>query len=548
MESYTECLPCSRNDKSAAADKWCVDCEDSLCKICVTAHRGNKASMRHHIIDLQAATMLIGDTLASQRQCPSHQDFTMDFFCTHHDVLCCRHCMSVSHRSCDKVVPLEIACKGAKNSTLYRDITDEMKQIRSTRNRIIQNDKETKQRICYEEKNIVNKISEAKESLIKKLNQKETFSLSELRDARNNIENTVDNQVADSEASVAEIDKYSKQLDILTTNGTDQHVFLRLRELQSIVSKQRECLEKLVSKLSEPHLIFQQPTDVFSECKGLGSISIQQERSSMQYSPRKHIQAQIVSTAGQFPKSFKFDSRINIDNGQVSGLTTDNSGNLIMTIHNRLLLYSENGRYIKECKLSGEAWDVSFHPKSGNVVVALQSGGLQLVHNFSTEPAIKFKNCIVGIAYGKDNICAGDSKGILHFFSFDVRHVKKVPIGGKGALYYIHCRNDKIYISESTSNVIHCLHNDGSHFFKISPLKLSMPDGISSDRQGNVYVVGRESDNIHRLSADGKKNDIILGSDDGIKDPYTICFSKDYGKLFVSNENGTSIFVYDCQY
>ncbi|CAG2217625.1 unnamed protein product [Mytilus edulis] len=243
-----------------------------------------------------------------------------------------------------------------------------MKQIRSTRNRIIQNNIETKQRICYEEKNIVNKISEAKESLIKKLNQQETFSLSELRDARNNIENTVDNQVANSEVSVAEIDKYSKQLDILTTNGTDQHVFLRLRELQSIVSKQRECLEKLVSKLSEPHLIFQQPTDVFSECKGLGSISIQQDRSSMQYSPRKHIQAQIVSPAGQFPKSFKFDSRINIDNGQVSGLTTDNSGNLIMTSRNRLLLYSENGRYIKECKLSGKAWDVSFHPKSGTLL------------------------------------------------------------------------------------------------------------------------------------------------------------------------------------
>jgi sugar lactone lactonase YvrE len=60
--------------------------------------------------------------------------------------------------------------------------------------------------------------------------------------------------------------------------------------------------------------------------------------------------------------------------------------------------------------------------------------------------------------------------------------------------------------------------------------------GIDTDRQGNVYVVGFGSNNILRLSPDGKNSDIIMRKEDDIFNPRTICFSRDFKKLFVSNE------------
>jgi hypothetical protein len=55
--------------------------------------------------------------------------------------------------------------------------------------------------------------------------------------------------------------------------------------------------------------------------------------------------------------------------------------------------------------------------------------------------------------------------------------------------------------------------------------------GIDTDRQGNVYVVGRTSNNILRLSPDGQNSDIIMKEEDGISFPRTLCFSRDFKKL-----------------
>jgi sugar lactone lactonase YvrE len=72
--------------------------------------------------------------------------------------------------------------------------------------------------------------------------------------------------------------------------------------------------------------------------------------------------------------------------------------------------------------------------------------------------------------------------------------------------------------------------------------------GIDTDRQGNVYVVGQDSNNILRLSTDGQNSDIIMKKEDGISQPITLCFSGDFKKLFVSNEGGKRVVVYNCEY
>ena len=63
-----------------------------------------------------------------------------------------------------------------------------------------------------------------------------------------------------------------------------------------------------------------------------------------------------------------------------------------------------------------------------------------------------------------------------------------------------------------------------------------------------MYVVGLASNNILRLSPDGQSSDIIMKEEDGISDPITLCFSRDFKKLFVSNEGGKRVAVYNCEY
>ncbi|CAC5424236.1 unnamed protein product [Mytilus coruscus] len=379
---------------------------------------------------------------------------------------------------------------------------------------------EIKDRVVKEENDIVRKIAKLKESLIQQLDDMENIIRSELQDARKNAVKLLENEKVDSKKSVSKLEKYLTQLDVFTKKGSDPHVFLLLHELQPIVSEENGCLENIVPNLSEPRLIFLEPNQNFVEGKWLGSVTIKEENFA------------IASVS---------------KNGDVTGLTTDSNDNLVIISRDRLLSYSENGKYINECKLGGDAWDVSFHSTSGNVVVALQENGIQLVNNFTPGRVVKCKNAVWGVLSGNENIFVGDTKGNLHIFSSELRHLKALKIG-RNDFYYVHYRRNKIYISEPISDVVHCINDNGSPIFNFTSSTLEMPNGIATDRPGNVYVVGCDSNNIHRLSKNGKKSEVLLGPVDGLKDPSAICFSKDYSKLFLSNEDGASVYVYECQY
>ena len=56
-------------------------------------------------------------------------------------------------------------------------------------------------------------------------------------------------------------------------------------------------------------------------------------------------------------------------------------------------------------------------------------------------------------------------------------------------------------------------------------------------------MAGWKSNNIVRLSPDGQNMDIVLKQEDGIKHPKTLCFSRDFKELFVSNEDGKRVDV-----
>jgi sugar lactone lactonase YvrE len=77
---------------------------------------------------------------------------------------------------------------------------------------------------------------------------------------------------------------------------------------------------------------------------------------------------------------------------------------------------------------------------------------------------------------------------------------------------------------------------------------LKEADGIDTDRRGNVYEVGRNSNNILRFSPNGQNSDIFMKKEDGISEPITLCFSRDFKKLFVSSEGGKRVVVYHCEY
>ena len=68
--------------------------------------------------------------------------------------------------------------------------------------------------------------------------------------------------------------------------------------------------------------------------------------------------------------------------------------------------------------------------------------------------------------------------------------------------------------------------------------------GISVDNDGNVYVVGFDSNNVVFISRDGKRHRQVLSSEDGLRNPRVLDYDKSTNRLLVVNES-KSAFLFD---
>jgi len=364
----------------------------------------------------------------------------------------------------------------------------------------------------------------------------------------------MEREESELEKSVSLIEKHLQQLDFLTKNGSNKHVFLLLHRLIPILSKQDNHLEEIVVNLSDVRLVYDQPERLLSGVKHLGTIRLKKEPCAIRFKPFKHMEAQEISVQSKPPKSFKFGYIIDRTFDDVNGMVVDKDDNLILADRSFLRMYSKDGKSVKECKLGGKAWDISYHKKSGRIVVALQEEGIQFVDNFVAQIKISVHsiNRCLGVTWVDDNVyvCGSDGHdhGRIDILDSNGQHVRSITssISSNYTVYNIHHRDNNVYYTDLSN--VYCIKKDGSNVFTFSSPDLEGADGIDIDRQGNVYVVGFLSNKILRLSPDGQDSDIIMKKEDGMNGSYTLCFSRDFKKLFLSNEIGKRVVVYDCEY
>ena len=109
-------------------------------------------------------------------------------------------------------------------------------------------------------------------------------------------------------------------------------------------------------------------------------------------------------------------------------------------------------------------------------------------------------------------------------------------------------------VGTSNTNRKHYSCVSGQNHFAISTLRnienaefptLRVPSDICSDDYGHIYVSGQYSHNIHRLTENDKIIDIPLSSKHGIKYPVAMCFNRNYTKLYIVNEWGKSVMLFN---
>jgi hypothetical protein len=172
------CDPCSEKNKRLVAEKYCSDCEEKLCTECTEWHLQCKEFRSHYVIDLPSLGLRIPPS--SKINCKIHTDVQIDYFCSQHDVVCCRTCLTDSHRSCESVLPLDSSSKDVKNSSLLSDTLEEQDYMTETLSKMEENRDENKKLLKQKKSLIIKQISAAKSKVIKYLDDIEDRLITEV--------------------------------------------------------------------------------------------------------------------------------------------------------------------------------------------------------------------------------------------------------------------------------------------------------------------------------------------------------------------------------
>jgi outer membrane protein assembly factor BamB len=111
------------------------------------------------------------------------------------------------------------------------------------------------------------------------------------------------------------------------------------------------------------------------------------------------------------------------------------------------------------------------------------------------------------------------------------------------APYYIVVANDTIYIPKWKENKIVCLDTDGNQLFEMFNEDLKAPLGITFDSDGNLYVVGFQSNNVVLFSKDGQTCKELISVSDKIPNPRAVNYNDMLGLLMITTETG-EVYIY----
>jgi sugar lactone lactonase YvrE len=109
--------------------------------------------------------------------------------------------------------------------------------------------------------------------------------------------------------------------------------------------------------------------------------------------------------------------------------------------------------------------------------------------------------------------------------------------------YYIVVANDTIYLSKWTEKKIVCLDTDGNQLFEMFNKDLKTPVGITSDSDGNLYVVGFHSNNVFLFSKDGQTCKELIPASDKMSNPRTVNYNAMLELLMITTKSG-EVYIY----
>jgi DNA-binding FrmR family transcriptional regulator len=547
MASADVCDPCLESNKTVHAEKYCSECEEKLCAECTESHRRFKAFKSHDVIDLSSIGARIQPS--SKINCEIHTDVQIDYFCSQHDVVCCRACIPDSHSSCKTVIPLDFASKDVKNSSLLSDTLKELDNMTKTLQKIAGNRDDNKKLLEQKKSLIIKQISAVKSKLLKHLDDIEKRLITEVASVQEKNEEKIKKEKDEISELTSVLKENKQELEFLKHQGSNNQIFLALRKQIINAQKTDNKIHDMTSAINEIDMEFDEIKNFNIET--IGSLSQITRPCPIKYKSMKVQHPQVQQDRRQTLTEFIKEGEVNLKHGEKYSLadmavTSDNKLLLCnyKSSHPKVYIYKEYKTYENEISFTSRPWCITVVPCTDKAVVTLPDE--KSIQFINTSNNTKVKKINIGEWCGsvtavKDKIYIGGYSQVL-ILNTNGSRVREITTGGGYNFNLLYNeRNDQLLLRQMGR--LCCINLDGHVIYRKD---ISGNDGLAVDQQGHVYICGENSNDIQRLSPDGTFRDIVLSEHDGVDRPWGIAFNNDFTKLLIINRDKT-VLVYSCK-
>jgi hypothetical protein len=544
----TICDPCSEKNKRLVAEKYCSDCEEELCTECAEWHLRCKVFRSHHVIDLSSVGSRIPPSY--KINCEIHTDVQIDYFCSQHDVVCCRACIPDSHRSCESVLHLDSASKDVKISSLLSDTLKEQDNMTETLSKMSENRDDNRKLLKQKKSLIIKQISAAKSKVLTYLDDIEERLITEVESVQEKNEEKI-NREKHEICQLTSILKDNKQeLEFMKDHGSNNQLFLTLRKQITNNQKTENKIHDMTSAINEIDMEFEEIKNVNIET--IGSLSQITRPCPIKYKSMNVQHRQVQQDRRQTLTEFIKEGEVNLKHGEQycllnMAVTSDNKVLLcnIQPSHQKVYIYKDYKTYEDEISFTSQPWCITVVPCTDKAVVTLpHENSIQFINttNNTKDNKINIGEKCWSVTAVKDKIYIGGDNKVL-ILNTDGSRVREITTdGGDNYNLLYNERNGQLLLRQD--NRLCCINLDGHVIYRYD---ISGWHGLAVDQQGHVYICGDDSDDIHRLSPDGTFRDIVLSNHDGVDGPWGITFNNDFTKLFIINRSGGTVLVYSCK-
>ena len=546
----TICDPCSEKNKRFVAEKYCSDCEEKLCTECAEWHLRCKEFRSHHVIDLSSVGSRIPPS--PKINCEIHTDVQIDYFCSQHDVACCRACLSDSHRSCESVLPLDSASKDVKNSSLLSDTLEQQDYMTKTLQKMEENRDENRKLLKQKKSLIIKQMRAAKSKVLKYLDDIEERLIIEVGSVQEKNEEKI-NREKHEICQLTSILKDNKQeLEFIKDHGSNNQLFLTLRKQITIMQKTDQKIHDMMSAINEIDMEFEEIKNVNIET--IGSLSQITRPCPIEYKSMKVQHPQVQQDRSQTLTEFIKEDEVNLKHGEqyyLTDMAVTSDNKLLLcnceSSHKKVYIYKDCKTYEDEISFTSKPWGITVVPCTDKAVVGLlDEASIQFINttNNTKDKKIKIGEVCWSVTAVKDNIYIGGHRKVL-ILNTDGSRVREIATDGINYNLLYNKRNDQLLLRQYGKGFkgLCCINLDGHVIYRYD---ISGYRGLAVDQQGDVYISGLYAHDIHRLSPDGTFRDIVLSKHDGVYRPGGITFNNDFTKLFIIYRGGT-VLVYSCK-